>query len=779
MSVIKKKTNKLKYCFTIVVFFPLFISAQVIEKQQNTPGSDIYVDAPYRIPKYNNGGSTGFIPIHFYFNGSNNLIYNNELTFVDIKVKNASDSVFSHLLTYNYLNDNTFNSFFMHPSVEDPLFGIQDFWESLPRKSNAHTVIFTKDTNTWLQPLPYVDINQPYFYFSFLIPGFSLTSFDDVIDIEVCLGLDWAPDEYFYLRIFRSTKSFPKIQNWYRGDVHYHAMFTQNNAENGLPLEATKMAAQLTGLDWITVTDHSCDFDNYGLSMADNWYRLGQKVEQLNNVDSTFLFIRGIELSLNNSNDNIVHALVYPCDTTPFSLPYFSDGGGDLSGTSINVDMMVDSLTKYNAFCYAAHPFSQAELLPSIINGGGWNLNDSLFPENGMPHPSVGTVVCNNTSLNSDIYQSSGNTVIKPSIVGGQIWNVWRKLRTDENPYNPWNTTYQNTAEFTLVPQNDPSDNQYRLSQNMDVFKAILRRGLLEKNQNPSINNWKFFMSAGSDAHGDFNFSNTSFLSVAGISYDYVTDNAIGKINTLVYCPNGMGLNGINILKALKNGNTLLSSGPVLTLNITEDEQLLAIPGNDTSFSQIQNCAINLEYFTNAEFGDVTKLNLIIGTQEGETILSLPYNQALMSFKLDSLLALLASVDLNSNEWFYIRAELETYKQFSSIEAPLYKRTSENFHCFTNPIWLKGVLNSSVKTISENHIRVYPNPAEDKIHIGLSNSQDVLSFNIYSSMGQLIKIIKPEGCYNFEINVSELNTGLYFLSVVLKNETYTVKFIKK
>ena len=52
-------------------------------------------------------------------------------------------------------------------------------------------------------------------------------------------------------------------------------MFTQNEAEVGLPLCGTKEAGQLIGLDWITTTDHTSDFDNYGDgNINTNWDRI-------------------------------------------------------------------------------------------------------------------------------------------------------------------------------------------------------------------------------------------------------------------------------------------------------------------------------------------------------------------------------------------------------------------------------------------------------------------------------------------------------------------------
>jgi len=772
--------NNLFLDLFLIIICPA-LNAQVIYRQHNTPGSEIYADAPYRIKKNQSNGSLNNVPVSFYVHGSNSSIYNNEIAYIDIKVKNASDSSFTHLLTFQNLNSATFNSLFIDASAEDIPFGMQDFWSGKPQRSTQHSIIFTKDVNIWVPPVPYVDIDQPYFYFTFLIPGYSLTGFDDVIDFEICIGLDWATDEFFYLRVNRSSFGFPLVQNWFRGDVHYHGMFTQNDAENGLPLPSTKNAAQHTGLDWITVTDHSCDFDNYGISISDNWDRLGQYINQLNTEDSSFIFVRGLELSVNNSLGKTIHSLIYPDDNSPFGLPYIGDGNGDLTAAAINIDGMVDSLKKYNAFTYAAHPFAEKDELPLPVNGGIWNLNDSLFPLNGNPHPSEGNVICNNISVNSDIYCPDDSLVIKNNIAGFEIWNYMNTLTTDENPYNPWNVTYQNSAAFSYIPITSPIHYLYRLYQGLDAYKAILQRGLIEKNLNTNVKNWKSFISGGSDAHGDFNYSNTNFLSLMGVSYDNIIDNAIGKINTLAYCPNGMGANGSNILKALRNGHTVISSGPVLLMNISENGQQIAVPGNDTLISNYNNCSLNLEVHTNDEFGPVYNVAIVVGSQNGEERIELPYFLSSYSISIANLFNQLQQISIAHNEWFYVRAELETKRMYTLAETHIFKKSQESFHCFTNPIWLKSNIITQFQDESalNNNIKIYPNPAHKFLNIDILNNTAICSIEILSVSGKLVSSFSEISGFNKIIDVSTLDAGLYFVRITTDNQIYMSKFIKK
>jgi hypothetical protein len=41
-------------------------------------------------------------------------------------------------------------------------------------------------------------------------------------------------------------------------------MYTNNIAEFGMPIPATRRAAAAIGIHWMTITDHSCDLDETG-----------------------------------------------------------------------------------------------------------------------------------------------------------------------------------------------------------------------------------------------------------------------------------------------------------------------------------------------------------------------------------------------------------------------------------------------------------------------------------------------------------------------------------
>lgn len=80
----------------------------------------------------------------------------------------------------------------------------------------------------------------------------------------------------------------------------------------------------------------------------------------------------------------------------------------------------------------------------------------------------------------------------------------------------------------------------------------------------------------------------------------------------------------------------------------------------------------------------------------------------------------------------------------------------------------------------ENHILVYPNPAQGQISIEfdnvVENGCEIIIFNIF---GQEIINQRLDGNTKYTINISELNSGVYFYTVISNGELLIKdKFIK-
>ncbi|RXQ92207.1 T9SS type A sorting domain-containing protein [Ancylomarina salipaludis] len=87
--------------------------------------------------------------------------------------------------------------------------------------------------------------------------------------------------------------------------------------------------------------------------------------------------------------------------------------------------------------------------------------------------------------------------------------------------------------------------------------------------------------------------------------------------------------------------------------------------------------------------------------------------------------------------------------------------------------------NSNMNTIvTEPAVNIYPNPASSFIKVQVTNAKTNGKLKIYSTTGSLIKVVKMDDNES-RINISELPTGLYLISVETKKEIITKKFIKK
>jgi photosystem II stability/assembly factor-like uncharacterized protein len=91
-----------------------------------------------------------------------------------------------------------------------------------------------------------------------------------------------------------------------------------------------------------------------------------------------------------------------------------------------------------------------------------------------------------------------------------------------------------------------------------------------------------------------------------------------------------------------------------------------------------------------------------------------------------------------------------------------------------------GQLTSSDSTVgynmtTVNEVELYPNPASNYIHLNMN--RPFTSYEIYNSNGQLVKkdLLGDEN--TVQINVTELESGVYFVNLIDENERISTKFI--
>jgi len=80
--------------------------------------------------------------------------------------------------------------------------------------------------------------------------------------------------------------------------------------------------------------------------------------------------------------------------------------------------------------------------------------------------------------------------------------------------------------------------------------------------------------------------------------------------------------------------------------------------------------------------------------------------------------------------------------------------------------------------ITKPTINIYPNPASTYINVQVTNATMHGVISIYSATGSLVKVVEIEESER-EINISDLPSGLYLISIDTKKEALTRQFIKK
>jgi subtilisin family serine protease len=99
--------------------------------------------------------------------------------------------------------------------------------------------------------------------------------------------------------------------------------------------------------------------------------------------------------------------------------------------------------------------------------------------------------------------------------------------------------------------------------------------------------------------------------------------------------------------------------------------------------------------------------------------------------------------------------------------------------CLPNTTYGFAATSTSFDDISTKPaINLYPNPASSYINVQVTNATAHGVISIYNSTGALVKVVDIEDSER-EVNISELPSGLYIISIETKKEALTKQFIKQ
>jgi hypothetical protein len=191
------------------------------------------------------------------------------------------------------------------------------------------------------------------------------------------------------------------------------------------------------------------------------------------------------------------------------------------------------------------------------------------------------------------------------------------------------------------------------------------------------------FFSGGSDAHGDLNYA-----AYSNILSSYATDNAMGKVQTVVHVPGSYGPGNLppiaDIMTAFRAGRSVVTDGPFLEIGLDRDddgdwyEPADLMIADDGIADPTEYLPLKIRWASLPEFGPITSVRLIAGDGVGTSVLT--------TFDPDGSgqgYGGTATVDLSSfglRGLHFLRAELLTTDGDAGHRA------------YTNPIWIDFIV---------------------------------------------------------------------------------------
>ena len=118
----------------------------------------------------------------------------------------------------------------------------------------------------------------------------------------------------------------------------------------------------------------------------------------------------------------------------------------------------------------------------------------------------------------------------------------------------------------------------------------------------------------------------------------------------------------------------------------------------------------------------------------------------------------------NASNWIF--SEDTTYNLWS------FNKTVSNT---AGDIGVAGTL--LVSTQSTDQFTIFPNPVNDELSINFREIQQQLEIEIFAALGKSVKKVKESNVLNSKLSVSNLSSGIYFLSITSENTKQTKKII--
>lgn len=128
-----------------------------------------------------------------------------------------------------------------------------------------------------------------------------------------------------------------------------------------------------------------------------------------------------------------------------------------------------------------------------------------------------------------------------------------------------------------------------------------------------------------------------------------------------------------------------------------------------------------------------------------------------------------------AGNWHAFNVDLRDYQGQDIYVAIVHFNCTNQFMLNIDDVTLHRTFDNTMD-ISEAAFTVYPNPASDKLLVESAASID--SYEIFNAAGAMVSG-KAVGEKSFEINVSEMPAGTYFIKIMSDEMVQTKKFLKR
>lgn len=477
--------------------------------------------------------------------------------------------------------------------------------------------------------------------------------------VEFVKGRNKIYDQHLQILVAKEALPLRASAQWYYGDTHYHSSYTNDLKEFGNPIPDTREAARCIGLEWMIVTDHSVDLQDSnpyweGRAPDSRWDDEGREVAQHSNDE--FRMLRGEEVSVmgkRGAGNDTLHLLVFGENFEKF-----------IPGAFMNVKWLETVLNACKAsiqetkwltcLCGKIHP------LPGVLTGQDQQATmiselagRSVQAQQALAfaaHPTYNAQGRHGTWEDDDLDQP---------IHGMEAWNtrIRYNARAEAHPFGSWKFMSE------APPKEDAA---------IARWDEMLRRRL--DREDP-----RFFMLAGSDAHGSFNYGVAMGLNIDIKHLDFdpyrAEDNCLGKVRTALYLPH-RGANGdakapsvSEIITAIREGSCVVTDGPVLNLTAHFNGREAKLGELMDGLSGDGALEVKMQACSTKEFGEIKQVKVVYYFKGMSTT-----EKATMDFQTGSSSVIKENLPAAPG---YVRLETETHNGH------------ETFRCVTNPIWIR------------------------------------------------------------------------------------------